>query len=63
VQEEAADQLGCTACFVTRWLGRGERMLDLKVTARNLEFTRDLADRAMPSIVQAVFNSPTTKGA
>jgi hypothetical protein len=52
---EAAAEAGGTVYFVTRWLGRGERMLDVKITARNLEFARALANTAVRSIDPQVF--------
>jgi hypothetical protein len=43
--------------FVTRWLGRGDRLLDVKVTARSLDFARQLADLATRRVVPQVFSA------
>jgi hypothetical protein len=55
VQMEASADLGGPVYFITRWIGEGERMLDIKVTARDLELARELADTATRSLVPQVF--------
>jgi hypothetical protein len=44
-----------TVYFVSRWLGRGNRMLDVKVTAPDLDLARQLADTVTRGIVPQVF--------
>jgi hypothetical protein len=55
VQMEASAEMHGTIYFVTRWIGQGDKMLDIKVTARDLEFARKLADKATASLVPQVF--------
>jgi hypothetical protein len=55
VHMEASAELGGPVYFVTRWIGASERLLDVKVTARNLVQARELADMATRSPVPQVF--------
>jgi hypothetical protein len=55
VQLEASADLGGPVYFITRWIGDGDRMLDVKVTARDLKLARELADTATRSLVPQVF--------
>ena len=55
VQMEASADLNGAIYFVTRWIGQGDRMLDIKVTARDLKRARELADTATQSLVPQVF--------
>jgi len=55
VQMEASAELGGTVYFITRWIGQGDRMLDVKVTTRDLALARELADTATRSLVPQVF--------
>ena len=55
VQMEASADLNGAVYFVTRWIGQGDRMLDIKVTARDLKLARELADTATQSLVPQVF--------
>lgn len=57
VHMEASAEMGGTLYFVTRWLGRGDRMLDVKVTAPNLDLARQLCDTATRSIVPQIFKA------
>jgi len=57
VQMEASADLNGGIYFVTRWIGQGDRMLDIKVTARDLKLARDLADTATQSLVPQVFGN------
>ena len=52
---EASADLNGAIYFVTRWIGQGDRMLDIKVTARDLKLARELADTATQSLVPQVF--------
>jgi len=53
--------------FDIRWLGRGERMVDLTITARNLVFSESSLSEPCPSIVpqgfKGVFKRHTSKRA
>jgi hypothetical protein len=53
--------------FDIRWLGRGERMVDLTITARNLVFSENSLSEPCPSIVpqgfKGVFKRHTSKRA
>ena len=55
VQMEASADLNGAVYVVTRWIGQGDRMLDIKVTARDLKLARELADTATQSLVPQVF--------
>jgi hypothetical protein len=55
VQMEASADLNGAVYFVTRWIGQGDRMLDIKVTSRDLKLARELADSATRSLVPQVF--------
>ena len=55
VQMEASAELGGAVFFVTRWIGQGDRVLDVKVTTRDLAFGRALAGTAMQALVPQVF--------
>ena len=57
VQMEASADLNGAIYFVTRWIGQGHRMLDVKVTARDLKLARELADTATQSLVPQVFGN------
>ena len=52
---EASADMGGTIYFVTRWIGQGDRLLDVKVTARDLALARSLAETATQSLVPQVF--------
>jgi hypothetical protein len=52
---EASADLNGAVYFVTRWIGQGDRMLDIKVTSRDLKLARELADSATRSLVPQVF--------
>jgi hypothetical protein len=41
--------------FVTTWLGRGDRMLDVKFTSPDLELARKLAAEVLEPLVKQVF--------
>lgn len=53
--EASANMGGEPVYFVTRWLGEGNRMLDVKATARKLDQARELAETATRSAVPQVF--------
>ena len=55
VHMEASAEVSGTVYFVTRWIGQGNRMLDVKVTARDLALARQLSDTAVRSLVPQVF--------
>ena len=55
VAMEASADLGGQVFFVTRWLGQGNRLLDIKVTARDLAQGRALAQQAVDRLVPQVF--------
>jgi hypothetical protein len=57
VHMEASADLNGTIYFVTRWIGQGDRMLDVKVTARDLKLARELSDTAARSLVPQVFGN------
>jgi hypothetical protein len=63
VQMEAAADLDGPVYFVTRWIGEGDRMLDVKVTARDLKRARELADMATQSLVPQVFGHASDRAA
>ena len=46
---------GDKSYFVTRWLGRGNRLLDVKVTAPDLDVARRLSDKVVRSVAPQVF--------
>ena len=52
---EASAELGGTVYFVTRWIGQGDRLLDVKVTTRDLALARTLAETATQALVPQVF--------
>jgi hypothetical protein len=54
---KASADLNGAIYFVTRWIGQGDRMLDIKVTARDLKLARELADTATQSLVPQVFGN------
>ncbi len=56
VHMEASAGLGQSIYFVTRWLGERDRLLDVKVTATDLEQARRLADLATRALVPQVFS-------
>ena len=56
---EASADLNGAVYFITRWIGQGDRMLDIKVTARDLKLARELADTATQSLVPQVFRPDT----
>jgi len=47
--------MGGPVYFVSTWLGRGNRLLDIKVTARDLAQARALADQAAVALAPQVF--------
>ncbi|MEW5964987.1 MAG: hypothetical protein AB1749_15685 [Pseudomonadota bacterium] len=55
VHMEAAANLGGKVYFVTKWIGRGERLLDIKATSGDLALARKLADAAAAALVPQVF--------
>ncbi len=57
VAMEASAEVGQTVYFVTRWLGRGNRLLDVKVTSPDRELARSLAGRAVEQLVPQVFGA------
>jgi hypothetical protein len=57
VHMEASAELGRTVYFVTRWLGQGNRMLDVKVTTPDLELARQLVEQVTRSSVSQVFKA------
>ena len=56
VQMEASADMNGQIYFVTRWIGQGDRLLDVKVTARDLTLARELAERVTQSLVPQVFD-------
>jgi hypothetical protein len=50
-----AEARGGGIVFVTRWIGQGNRMLEFKVTARDLTLARELSDTATRHVVPQVF--------
>ena len=44
-----------TVYFVTRWIGQGNRLLDVKVTARDLPQARTLIETATQALVRQIF--------
>lgn len=56
VHMEASAGIGQNIFFVTRWLGEGDRLLDVKVTASDLELARRLVDIATRELVPQVFS-------
>lgn len=55
VQMEASAEMGGTIYFVTRWIGQGDRLLEVKATARDLAQARSLAETAMQALVPQLF--------
>lgn len=55
VQLEAEADVGGKMYYVTRWIGRGNRMLDVKVIARDLKLARELVETASAELVPQVF--------
>lgn len=55
VHMEAAATLGGKVYFVTKWIGRGDRLLDIKATSGDLALARKLADDAATALVPQVF--------
>lgn len=55
VHMEASADVGGTIYFVTRWIGQGDRLLEVKVTARDLAQARSLAETASQSLVPQLF--------
>jgi hypothetical protein len=56
VQMTAAVGAGSKAIhFMTTWLGRGDRMLDIKITSPDLELTRRLSTEVLEPLVRQVF--------
>jgi hypothetical protein len=55
VHMEAAASLGTKVYFVTKWIGRGDRLLDIKATSADLALARKLAEDAAQSLVPKVF--------
>lgn len=41
--------------YLTTWLGRGDRMLDVKITSPDLTLARKLAEEALPALVTQTF--------
>jgi hypothetical protein len=61
VQMEASADLNGAVYFVTRWIGQEDRMLDVKVTARDVDLARRLADTATQSLVPQVFGQSSDR--
>jgi hypothetical protein len=61
VHMEASADMDGTVYFVSRWLGHGHRLLDVKVTARNLDLARQLADLTTRRVVPQVFSAATQR--
>ena len=55
VHLEAEADVGGKLYYVTRWIGRGNRMLDVKVIARDLKLARELVETASAELVPQVF--------
>ena len=55
VHMEAAANVGARIYFITRWIGSGERLLDIKVTSPDLAHARHLADETTAALVPQVF--------
>lgn len=55
VAMEAATGGATPVYFVTRWVGDGHRLLDIKVTSPSLERARALSDAAVRAVVPQVF--------
>jgi hypothetical protein len=55
VHLEAEAEAGGKLYYVTRWIGQGNRLLDLKVTARDLKLARELMETASNELVPQVF--------
>lgn len=53
----AEASMGGPVYFVSTWLGRGNRLLDIKVTARDLAQARALADQAAAALGPQVFST------
>jgi len=58
VHMEASAGRGQSIYFVTRWIGEGDRMLDIKATATDLDEARRLVDAATRQLVPQVFKNP-----
>jgi len=57
VQMEAStDVSGGTLYYVSRWVGEGNRLLDVKAVGRDLKVARELADAATRELVPQVFD-------
>src|SRR6476469_9909931 len=56
VHLEAEAEAGGKMYYVTRWIGRGNRMLDVKVIARDLTLARELVETATAALVPQVFS-------
>jgi hypothetical protein len=55
IHMEAQAESGGTMYFVTRWIGEGNRMLEVKVIARDLALGRQLIETASKELVPQVF--------
>lgn len=55
VRMVAEASMGGAIYFVSTWLGRGDRLLDIKVTARDLSQARALAEQAAAALAPQVF--------
>jgi len=55
VHLEAEADVGGKLHYVTRWIGRRNRMLDVKVIARDLKLARELVETASAELVPQVF--------
>lgn len=55
VHMEAAASLGGKVYFVTKWIGRGNRLLDIKATSGDLALARKLAEDAAAALAPQVF--------
>jgi hypothetical protein len=58
VHMEAEIKMGGPVHILTRWVGRGDRLLEVKVTSADLDAARRLSDLAMGSLVPQVFPGP-----
>ena len=54
--EASADVTGGTLYYVSRWIGEGNRLLDVKAVGRDLKTARELADAATRELVPQVFD-------
>ena len=55
VAMEGSAEVNGTIFYITRWIGEGNRMLEVKVTARDLKLARELAAAATQELVPQVF--------